>query len=278
MTCSVRSKSAGPGGVRSPRAVTVSVLLGVLAAGVALGAGSVRAQTVRGTIVDAQTGEPVFLAYVALLEEARDQVVAGLADDGGGFTLEAPEGGSYFLYVRRDGYETLMDGLFVLGSDGVVEVRVGLTPRPIELDDELNVETGRSLSPLERSGFYDRVLTAPGYFLDREDIARAGSSRMADVFQRVPRVEVDATRPLTGPDVMQNPSIFMRRGTEPCFPTLYVDRHVVATGVNEAIRPDDYVNAAEVEAIEVYARAGQAPVEFDPINDCGVVVIWTRMR
>ncbi len=105
-----------------------------------------------------------------------------------------------------------------------------------------------------------------------------GSRLTADVFQTVPRVEVDASRPLTGPDAMEYPAIFMRRGTQPCAPTLYIDRHVVATGVLEPVRPDDYVSSSEIEAIEIYSRAGQTPAEFDPVNDCGVVLIWTRIR
>lgn len=239
--------------------------------------GDLHGQTLRGRILDAITGEPVVLAQVSLLEEGRREVAVDLADLGGVFDLAAPRRGSYFLFVRRDGYKTLMDGLFELGSDGVVEVRVGLTPDAIELDP-IDVEARRVGTPLERSGFFDRVLTAPGYFLTREDIERAGSSKVADVFQRVPRVEVDATRPLTGPNVLQNPSIFMRRGAEPCFPTLYIDRHIVANGITGAVRPDDWVNTGEIEAIEVYARASQVPTGFDPVNGCGVVLIWTRAR
>lgn len=235
------------------------------------------AQTLRGTILDAVTGEPVMLAQVSLLEEGRSEVAADLASFAGAFELEAPGRGVYFLYVRRDGYETLLDGLFELGSDGVVEVRVGLTPEPIELE-AVDVLASRSMTPLERSGFYDRVLTASGVFLSREDIERSGSSKVSDVFQRVPRVEVDATRPLTGPDVMQNPSIFMRRGTEPCFPTLYIDRHIVANGLTGPVRPDDWVNAVEIEAIEIYSRASQVPSGFDAVAGCGVVLIWTRAR
>ncbi len=235
------------------------------------------AQTLKGTVLDAVTGEPVMLAQVSLLEEGRREVAADLASLGGVFELEAPSGGVYFLFVRRDGYQTLLDGLFELGSDGVVEVRVGLTPEPIELDP-VEVAAARNMTPLERSGFYDRVLTAPGVFLSREDIQRSGSSKVADIFQMVPRVEVDATRPLTGPDVMQNPSIFMRTGAEPCFPTLYIDRHIVANGVTAPVRPDDWVNAVEIEAIEIYARASQVPPEFDSVGGCGVVLIWTRAR
>jgi hypothetical protein len=260
--------------MKSTDCMKTLVALGV---GLTLHVAQGSAQTIRGRIVDAETGEPVTLAYVELLEADRDPVTAGVAGVDGAFSVRAPSSGSFLLYVRRDGYETLTDGLFELGPGSIAEVRVGLTPEPIELD-ALTVEAERDITRLEASGFYDRVLTAPGYFLSREDIERVGSSRTADVFQRIPRVEVDATRPLTGPDVMQYPAILMRMGADFCSPTLYVDRHVVANGVSGPVRPDDYVSTSEIEAIEVYARAAQAPVDFDPINDCGVVLIWTRLR
>lgn len=235
------------------------------------------AQTVRGTVVDADTGNPVSLAYVGLLAEDRDVVVADLADDGGAFTLTAPEGGEYFLYVRGSGYETLMDGLFELGRNGVFEVRVGLTPEPIELE-AVSVDARRSVSRLEASGFYDRVVTAPGHFLSRDDVTRVGGSLISEVLRSVPHVQIDASRPLIGPNAMQRASIVMRRGTGRCSPTLYIDRHVVATGAVEPVRPDEYVSPSEVEAMEIYTSASDVPVEFDAINDCGVILIWTRIR
>lgn len=234
-------------------------------------------QTVRGTIVDADTGDPVMLAYVGLLTEDRDVVVADLADGGGTFTLTAPDAGEYFLYVRGSGYETVMDGLFELGRNGVFEVRVGLTPQPIELAS-VSVDARRSVSRLEASGFYDRVLTAPGHFLGRDDVTRVGGSLISEVLRSVPHLQIDASRPLTGPDAMRGASVIMRRATGRCSPTLYIDRHVVATGALEPVRPDEYVSPSEVEAVEVYTSASDVPVEFDAINDCGVILIWTRIR
>lgn len=235
------------------------------------------AQTVRGTILDADTGDPVSLAYVGLLAENREVVVADLADDGGGFSLTAPQAGEYFLYVRGSGYEALVDGLFELGPNGVFDVRVGLTPEPIELEP-VSVDARRSVSRLEASGFYDRVLTAPGHFLSREDVTRAGGTLISEVLRRVPHMQIEASRPLTGPDAMRAASVIMRRATGRCSPTLYIDRHVVATGALEPVRPDDYVSPSEVEAVEIYTSASDVPVEFDAINDCGVILIWTRIR
>jgi len=235
------------------------------------------AQTLRGTVLDAETGSPVTLAYVGLLQEGRELVVAALADNQGGFALRAPAAGSYLLYVARTGYETLMEGVFDLGEDGELELRVGLKPSPVPLE-EVVVATDRLRSPLEANGFYERAVSGRGDFLIREDIERLAVDKVTDAFREIPSVAVLRQRPLIGPDVMQSPEIVIRRAGGQCSPTLYVDRAVVQFGVNRPVRPDDYVAPSEVEAIEVYSRRSEVPVEFDAVGDCGVVVIWTRMR
>ena len=45
-----------------------------------------------------------------------------------------------------------------------------------------------------------------------------------------------------------------------------------------AVRPDDYITAMEIDAIEVYTRPSEIPLGFDEINNCGVILIWTRTR
>ncbi len=261
--------------LRIGRALTVALSM---AATALPGAAPAHAQILRGTVLDSESGEPVMLAYVGLLAEGRDLVVAQLADNGGDFTLLAPEAGSYFLYVARTGYESLMDGLFELGEGGSFNLRIGLKPSPIEIEPVL-VEAEAEESRLESVGFYDRVVSGRGHFLIREEIRIRAVDRIAEAFREIPGIGVLTQRPLIGsPDVMQNPSIVVRRGGGGCSPTLYVDRAVVAFGTREPVRPDDYVTPSDVEAIEVYTRSSEVPVEFDAIGDCGVVLIWTRMR
>ncbi|MEM7416279.1 MAG: carboxypeptidase-like regulatory domain-containing protein [Gemmatimonadota bacterium] len=243
-------------------------------------ASAVEAQTLRGRVVDSETGEPVQLAYVGLLQEGRDMVVAALAGTGGEFEITAPEAGGYFLYISRTGYETLMDGVFDLGDGGVFDLQVGLRPAPIALEESLVVESARQdVSPLEANGFYDRAIMGQGTLLIREQIQRLAIDKVTDAFRNIPRIEIDQSRPLTGsPDVMANPAIWNWRGGRKCSPTLYVDRHVVAAGGTMTVRPDDYMTPSEVEAIEIYTRSSEVPVGFDEISNCGVVLVWTRLR
>lgn len=246
------------------------------------GAGSLsplEAQTLRGRILDSATREPVMLAYVGLITEGESMAVAALADTAGVFEIKAPDPGPYFVYISRTGYETMMDGVFELGDGGVVDVQIGLKPLPIELE-EMVVEAERgSMSFLQRQGFYDRAVGGRGVFMIREEIERVSIDKVTDVFRRIPLLDIDESRPLIGgPQVFQNPEIRVIRNGQYCSPTLYIDRHVVQSGANGAVRPDDYVTASEIEAIEVYTRPSQVPVGFDELNHCGVILIWTRAR
>ena len=261
---------------RSRGAALVAVVASVLAAGPLAG------QTLRGTVLDAESGEPVTLAFVGLLAEGRALVVSTLVDASGGFALRAPAPGSYFLYVARTGYTPLVDGLFDLGAGGALDIRVGLSPSPVALEP-LIVDAEAEESHLERVGFYERAARGLGTFLLREDVERAAVDKLTDALRTVPRVEVMSARPVIGPEAELNPEVLINRGTEHCSPTLYVDGAVVQFGSPEGgrgrpVRPDDYVHAFDVEAIEVYTRLTEIPLGLDATGECGIIVIWTRMR
>ncbi len=260
----------------TPRNAPAAAALGAMM--VLLLAASASGQTLRGRILDSQSGEPVMLAYVGLMQEGRNLVVAALATTEGEFSLEAPDEGSYFIYVSRTGYETLMDGVFELGKGGVFDVQIGLKPAPIALEPFV-VEARGPMNALEAHGFYDRAVSGRGTFMIREEIQRVAIDRISDAFRQIPRLDVDVSRPLIGgPQVMQNPAIWVWRGGQQCSPTVYVDRHMIAPGTGGAVRLDDFVTPAEVDAIEVYTRPSEVPVGFDEINNCGVILIWTRTR
>jgi hypothetical protein len=77
---------------------------------------------------------------------------------------------------------------------------------------------------------------------------------------------------------MRNPAIVVTRGTGRCNPTLYLDGAMVASGALGPVRPDDFIVPRDVEAVEVYVRSNEVPIEFAAVDDCGVVLIWTRRR
>ena len=255
----------------------VVFLIGVcIAIGISLE--SLAGQTLRGRILDSETRDPVRLAYVGLLTEGESMAVATLADTAGFFEITAPDPGPYFVYISRSGYETIMDGVFELGYKAELDVRIGMKPLPIELDEVL-VEIERGTADfLERNGFYERAITGRGVLMLREDIERFAINRVSDVMRHIPLLDIDESRPLAGPESFRNPEIRVVRNGQYCSPTLYIDRNLVNSGSLGSVRPDDYVSVVEIDAIEVYARSSEVPVGFDEINNCGVILIWTRTR
>ncbi len=172
-------------------------LLGLAVYVLTIGTPISQAQVIRGTVRDARTAEPVMLAYVGLLAPGRELVVAGLADRYGSFSLNAPAAGSYFLYVARMGYKSVIDGLFQVGEDGVFELQVGLTRAAVELED-LVVEAEEQRSKLELVGFMERAAIGRGTFLIGEDIQAIALDKITDAFRNIPGLDVVTARPFVG--------------------------------------------------------------------------------
>lgn len=64
------------------------------------------AQTLRGKLIDAKTGEPVTAVAVTLLDSKGDPLQQTRSDTGGTFILRAASPGSYSFRIRRIGYKS----------------------------------------------------------------------------------------------------------------------------------------------------------------------------
>lgn len=138
---------------RSPTgsAAPLLFLLGVFLLG--LSAAPLPAQSVRGTVSDAETGEPVAGAFVSLRSAPTgDRVDGALSSEGGHYALSAPGPGRYRIRVERIGYETW--------TSEPVEVSVGETltraleigVRAVELEElQVSVTGGCQSDPSEAS-------------------------------------------------------------------------------------------------------------------------------
>src|SRR3954471_19229275 len=88
-----------------------------------LGAAPLRAQTVRGELVDA-AGRPVEQVLVALVGPGGHQAGAALTSASGQFRIRAPGPGRYSLRAERVGYATVTTPAFDLGDGETREERV----------------------------------------------------------------------------------------------------------------------------------------------------------
>ncbi|MBA3578682.1 MAG: carboxypeptidase-like regulatory domain-containing protein [Gemmatimonadaceae bacterium] len=205
---------------------------------------AVSGASVRGLVVDS-AGQPVPGARVGLAASASSAVT----DLAGKFELSGLRPGTQALIVRRLGYLP-------------EEVTVNLSRRaPRDVTVRLNVlvpvleavvvQARRDLA-LERVGFASRKRLGSGRFITQEQLARRHALRIEDILSQIPN---------------------LRRGVDmngSCI-TYWVD------GAHWSVHPDEFMSPAEVAAIETYP-ASLAPIEFQRLDGCAVVLIWTKWK
>jgi len=86
-------------------------------------ASPLRAQVVRGTVVDA-TERPISGVVVALLDSTQAVVARALTDEAGEYRVLAPRAGTYRLRTLRVGYQPTLSAPHVLTTGGLTVVRL----------------------------------------------------------------------------------------------------------------------------------------------------------
>jgi hypothetical protein len=251
--------------VRLTRVTALAVLL------LAGGPGAGQAQVVLGRLLDASTGAPVVMGYVALLTEHGEPVVWTLTNETGLFRLEAPETGSYLMYGESLGYLAGSEGPLSLGEDETLRVEFALAALPIAMDS-LRVVARYRVRSLDRAGFYQRQEQGFGHFIGPEKIRESFSARrITDLLWGVPGVRLLPATGLAGSGwvpVMRRAMTL--RGT--CLPAVYLD------GVPfDAEEIDRLILPMDIDAMEVYRGSAGLPARFASLGSaCGVIVIWSR--
>ena len=224
------------------------------------------AQAVQGTVVDAESGAPIYMADVALL--ATDDGIVGrhVTDKDGRFVIRVPEAGSYWLRATRIGYASFTTDTFALetGQDAVAELRLQLSPIP--LDPIEAVVEGR-VPRLVRVGFYKRQELGFGHFLTPENLEALHPIFPEDLFYGMSGVQV------------QSRGRVMGSWYRPCALSVTVDGLLVQRGGTPPSKTDpswtDLMHVNDIEAIEVYPHPGGVPV-WTRSSPCGAILIWTK--
>ncbi len=103
---------------------------------------SLRAQAIRGTLVEAGTGTPVDGAAIVLLDEADAQISWWLTDPSGRFSFILQHGGTFRLRADRIGHSSVRSDLIVVEGEETVVYRLETPVEAIVLAG-LTVESGR---------------------------------------------------------------------------------------------------------------------------------------
>jgi len=225
----------------------------------------------RGAVIRVrdQQGSPVPHVLVEI-EGGRGRVT----DDSGRVVLDLPSD-SIQAMLRRIGYAPFSGriGKAVTGEYAVTLRAFALTLQAVAV-----VARG-TRTPLESSGFYDRMLRAQRgafnvEFVTPEELDSRPSTRATDFFRGRRAVRVAGSG---------RGAYLMGRGG--CPVSVFVDGSLLRPPTpNGNVAIDDYVDVNTVSAIEMYASAAQAPGELIPLvgsaksGSCGVVAIWTGGR
>ncbi|HEX7050430.1 MAG TPA: carboxypeptidase regulatory-like domain-containing protein [Longimicrobiales bacterium] len=212
-----------------------------------------------GRVIETDTDQPIAGAVVRLPELER----TGLTDGDGRFVFADVPPGSFALEVSHIAYDTAR-GTVPMSDDDVVEVLVRLGGHAIALDSILVTTHRRGVL----AGFYQRMEEGVGTFITREQIERRSQRTLTELLGQA-GVRVGAGY------------LYVRRWG--CPPMVYLDgvpltrpalsRHPM----REARDAIELVDPADVEGIEVYHGASQAPGIYARRNAaCGVIGIWTR--
>jgi hypothetical protein len=241
------------------------------------------AQTVRGRVIDAATGEGVAQAQVQAVSASGGND-AGRVRTGpdGAFTLPLRAAGTVRIRAERAGYQATVTGELPVGMRETVEVEVRVSSAALAMEPlrvTARVEPPRRRN-LELNGFYERERSGLGEYLRREDFENRANHNLAQVISRVPGSAIQYVGskqyiyfPRNGrPSIRQS---FRGPAQNACLPRLFVDGSRVTYDANNDI--NSVVNPGQVEAIEVFRGPSEIPVQYNDNNSmCGVILIWTR--
>lgn len=241
--------------LRSPLAAALLLLLG--------SGTSAAGQTIRGILLGEETGQPVAMGLVALLDDSA-RVGSARTDSAGTFLLTAARAGPYRLRAERLGYQTATSPPLTLGKGDTLTVEFLLSTEVVLLEPV--VVKGRSRRSHLLAGFYERLgRGSSGAFMTREEIEERHPSSTTDLFWRFPGVRLAPSRRGGGKSILV-------RGD--CVPTVFVDglrMRLFGGTVDDFIRPED------LEGVELYRSAAEAPAEYGGLRaGCAVILFWTR--
>jgi hypothetical protein len=226
------------------------------------------AQSIRGRLLDEESGAPISGGTVALLDRANRPVATVESDSAGEFVLEARRPGLHRLQGKRLGYLEATSVPVELLADQVMEVELRLSVRPLQIPPLTVLAARRSPGEARLAGwgYYDRKSVYGKYgfarFLDHDEIQQRGPVHLSSVLNTVPGVR---TVYLGGRNIM------LRGHRRACSRLRwYLDGarmgHLDAEGSSIL----DAIPLSQVIAIEVYTgMVGSAR-----FGSCAVVV-WT---
>lgn len=234
-----------------------------------LAASPAAAQTLRVTVADAASGEPLAGAMVRVEAAGGELARAGFTDARGQVRLRLDDPGPYTVSATRGGYAPGSQTVNVAGS-GEAPVALRLAARPVTLDTVTVVGTaGREVG---RQTFQRRRATGDGIYLDSAYVASRRATWPADLLSSVPGIEI-RMQGRTGHRVA------VTRLGRRCLQFL-VNGLPYYGGWPRFVSLEETLRRSDVVAVEVYREFSEVPRELRrhawTRGRCGLVVYWTE--
>jgi hypothetical protein len=240
------------------------VVCAVLAA-CGLSSASLKGQTIRGTLLERGSDSPIHLGFVGMYTESGDSVTSTITNETGRFEVTSPLPGNFLLLAAALGHRETTVGVFELGEGGELTVEFRIPVEALTLEGLL-VQADRVAQvdqqpALVMNGFSRRMQHGLGRFLTPADIESSPATRISDLFVGMLGV------------VLLDDRLQMRTTQGYCAARIYVD------GLPAPFMElDNVVTLEVVEAIEVYQRATEVPLQYGGTGAfCGVILFWTKI-
>ena len=238
----------------------------------------VRAQQVNGLLLEAGSRKPILLAVVTLLDSMMVLIDRTYTDHSGRFTLESRTPGSYYLAAAATGYMPRVDGRLELPRGSRISVELSLATAVMRLDSiPVDAETRSIRGDLDGAGFFGRMKQGFGHFITPDMLRERPPLNAMELLRGIAGVQMRGSG-LRG-------TVAYMRGADgrPCLPHIYVDGARAAwlmpgVAVQDTATIEDILDVTHVQAVEVYARAVEAPAQYAALTTCGVILFWTRRR
>lgn len=242
------------------------------------------ASTIRGTLLDADSRAPISLGLVLMYTETGDSITSAMSDENGRFSVASPDPGSFMLRAAALGYQESDAGVFELGDSASMTIEYLLEPAPLPMD-ALMVEIDRPVleHQLVQNGFVRRLQRGLGKFITPHNIEETTATSTEGLMLGIPGVRVaPVVAEVPGHGRVEAPflgeTVQIAKGARWCEPTVYMDGVRTTYDPAAGITLSQVAHLDAVEAIEVYRRPAEIPVEFASTTDadCGVLVVWTK--
>lgn len=208
--------------------------------------------SLRGTVRDAK-GVLVPIALIAF-PSADTSVRTG---EDGSFVVTGLPSGTQPVRVRKLGSGPLLTTIDLKPGR---ETEVAWQLPPANVLAAVNVRANRPSSRLIDD--YDkRRLAGFGYFVGERELVTKPD--IVSAFQGLPALRVTRRG--------ARATVLIERGASVCAPDWYLDGKISNIDEITFFKPED------VYGVEVYSKTGTVPPQYQTMNACGAVLVWTKM-